>query len=117
MNGQVFLIRYGEIALKSKYVRKQLVQKLIDNIKTHFSVHNQECFITSDYGRIYLYCDNVPLTEKILGMAFGLVSFSLCTETSSELANLVEVTKKVAESWTGEGLKFAVRTRRVGTHP
>lgn len=115
--GKVILIRYGEIALKGKYVRRMLVRALIDNIKTHFSTHNLECFITSDYGRVYLYCDDFSSAMKILRRVFGIVSFSVCTETSSGLSQILEETKRLSKEWLGEGMKFAVRTRRVGTHP
>jgi len=115
--GNVILIRYGEIALKGKYVRRMLVRALIGNIKTHFSTHNLECFITSDYGRIYLYCDDSSSAMEILRRVFGIVSFSVCTETSSELSQILEETKRLSKEWLGEGVKFAVRARRVGTHP
>jgi thiamine biosynthesis protein ThiI len=116
MNTRVILIRYGEIALKSKPVRKILVRKLKDNIKTHFSKQNLECFIISDYGRIYLYCDDHSSAEKILRRIFGIVSFSLCTEISSEIDQILDVTKREALPWLPRGSKFAVRARRVGNH-
>ncbi len=117
MSGQVFLIRYGEIALKSKYVRRMLVRALISNIKTHFANKNLECFITSDYGRIYLYSDDHTTAVEILRRVFGIVSFSLCEETSSELSQILEDSKKLVKTWIKEGMTFAVRARRVGTHP
>ena len=50
----MFLIRYGELALKSPKVRKRFEKQLLDNIHTHFAHHNTECMTSHDGGRIYL---------------------------------------------------------------
>jgi thiamine biosynthesis protein ThiI len=117
METSVILLRYGEIALKSKPVRKLLVQKLKDNIRTHFRASDLECHISSDYGRIYIYCDDHEKAMGLLKRVFGLVSFSSCIETTSELEGLREETVRLARAWLNEGAKFAIRTKRVGTHP
>jgi thiamine biosynthesis protein ThiI len=117
METRVILLRYGEIALKSKPVRKQLVQRLKDNIKIHFLVNDLECHISSDYGRIYIYCDDHEKAMQTLKRVFGLVSFSSCIETTSELEVLEEETASFAGTLLNEGMKFAIRTKRVGTHP
>jgi len=116
MNTELVLVRYGEIALKSKPVRKWLIQKLKENIITHFSTEKLECYISSDYGRIYLYCDDLPGAIHVLKRVFGIVSFSMCTEISSELDQMKKETTRLAGSWLDEGMSFAVRTRRIGTH-
>lgn len=117
METRVLLLRYGEIALKSKPVRRQLVQKLKENIRHQFLSNDLECHISSDYGRIYLYCDDHQKAIGVLKRVFGLVSFSSCTETTSELEVLEKETVRLAGAWLNGGMKFAIRTKRVGTHP
>jgi thiamine biosynthesis protein ThiI len=117
METRVILLRYGEIALKSKPVRKFLVQKLKDNIRVHFRANDLECHISSDYGRIYIYCEDHEKAMGLLKRIFGLVSFSSCTETTSELQVLTEETVRLARAWLKEGTKFAIRSKRIGTHP
>ena len=117
METRVILLRYGEIALKSKPVRKSLVQRLKDNIRVHFRANGLECHISSDYGRIYIYCDDHEKAIGLLKRVFGLVSFSSCIETTSELEGLTEQTVRLAQAWLNEGAKFAIRTKRIGTHP
>lgn len=117
METRVILLRYGEIALKSKPVRKSLVQKLKDNIRNHFRANGLECHISSDYGRIYVYCDDHEKAKGLLKRVFGLVSFSSCTETTSELEGMTEEVVRLARYWLNGGMSFAMRTKRVGTHP
>ncbi len=117
METGVILLRYGEIALKSRPVRKFLVQKLKENIRTHFIASGLECHISSDYGRIYLYCDDHEKASGLLRMVFGLVSFSSCLETSSEQEGLKEETIRMARGWLNGGMSFAIRAKRTGNHP
>ena len=54
----MFLIRYGELALKSRPVRQRFQKRLIDNIHAHFVKGGLECRTDSDHGRIFLWADD-----------------------------------------------------------
>ena len=114
--GEVVIVRYGELALKSKPVRKDMVQRLVRTIRERMALRGIECFINSDYGRVYVYTDHADKALEVLSRVFGIVTCSRCTETSSELDNLLESVVAHAKHWLGEGMSFAVRARRVGDH-
>src|SRR3972149_4736867 len=47
----VILVRFGELGLKSPYVRKQLLDRLVGNIQDLFAAEGIECLTRSDRGR------------------------------------------------------------------
>src|SRR2546425_251717 len=49
----VLLVRFGELALKSRYVRRQLLDRLVGNIQDLFAAEGIECLTRSDHGRVY----------------------------------------------------------------
>ncbi|MEW5759856.1 MAG: THUMP domain-containing protein [Candidatus Thermoplasmatota archaeon] len=112
----MILIRYGEVGLKGKNVRRKFENILIRNIKRAFLNEKIEALIETDWGRIYLYTDENKKCIEILKRIFGIVSFSEVIESSSHLSdicnNAVELSKKII----GNKQKFAVRSRRCGVH-
>ena len=55
----LILVRYGEIGLKSRSVRRRFEKKLISNIEDAFLRNKIECSVTSEWGRIYVYTENL----------------------------------------------------------
>lgn len=108
----LLLIRYGEIALKSKPVRKRMENTLIKNIKNAFSKNGIEVKVTSSFGRIFIECEKPGI--EIIKKIFGIVSFSecfVCETNLEEIKNLaIELAKK------SKFKTFAVKTRRMGKH-
>jgi hypothetical protein len=68
----LWLVRYGEIFLKSDYVRRQWEQALVRNIREVLP----DCRVRSERGRIWI--TGVVDQEK-LRRVFGIVSFSPVT--------------------------------------
>ncbi len=112
-----FLIRYGEIALKSKPVRDRFQKRLIDNIHDHFVARNLECRTAHDHGRIYLWCGDPTIAIQILKRVFGIVSFSQTIETTSDMGEICKATAEYSKQFFTNGASFAVRARRTGQHP
>lgn len=110
----LFLIRYGEIALKSKAVRRRFQNMLLDNIHQHLIENRLECRSSTDHGRIYLQADDIA--RGILGRVFGIVSFSPVLETSSKMEDICHVAGDYSKGLFSEGRSFAVRARRTGEH-
>ncbi len=111
-----FLLRYGELGLKSSRVRRSMTERLIENIRVHYRHQGGECSFKVEEGRVFLMSD-YPGTEDILGRTFGLVSYSQVVSTSCELEKIVSGAVDVAGAIRHRGPTFAVRVRRVGDHP
>src|SRR5436309_13276018 len=80
----VLLVRFGELALKSRFVRRQLRDRLVANIQDLFAAEGIECLTRADHGRIYVDVDDVPGASGALRRVFGIVSFSSAREASSD---------------------------------
>ncbi len=76
MNKQLYVIRYGEIALKGNN-RKNFIAQLANNIKDALA-DLSDIEVLREHGRIFLFCaegDRVEV-ECRLGRVFGIVSYS-----------------------------------------
>jgi len=113
----VVLVRFGELALKSRFVRRQLRDRLVANIQDLFAAEGIECLTRADHGRIYVEVDDVPAASAGLRRVFGIVSFSPARETSSDPVEIGEVAVRLALDRLPRGGSFAIRARRSGTHP
>ena len=72
MKYDLMLIRYGELSLKSTYVRKQFESTLVRNIKNAFKLNNLQCKITTERGRIYLHTNEISKGLNVLKRIFGM---------------------------------------------
>src|SRR3989454_9690895 len=113
----VLLVRFGEIALKSRFVRRQLRDRLVANIQDLFAAEGVECITESDEARVYVHADHIEKARSILSRVFGIVSMSPATEVHADLASLRDAVVSEAAIALSPGATFALRTRRVGTHP
>lgn len=105
----LWLVRYGEIFLKSDYVRRQWEKVLMQNIRAVLP----GCRVRSERGRIWI--TGAVDTER-LRRVFGIVSFSPVIRCALE--NLEETLLALArERGAGDLRTFAIRVKRVGTHP
>jgi len=113
----VLLVRFGEIALKSRFVRRQLRDRLVANIQDLFAAEGVECITESDEARVYVHADHIEKARSILSRVFGVVSMSPATEVHADRASLRDAVVSEAAIALSPGATFALRTRRVGTHP
>ncbi len=113
----VLLVRFGELALKSRFVRRQLRDRLVANIQDLFAAERVECITEADEARVYVHADDMARARSILSRVFGVVSVSPAVETHADLASLREAVLSEAKRAFAPGNTFALRTRRVGTHP
>ena len=82
------LLRYGEIALKSPKVRSRFQKHLIRNIEDQFLLHNLECIVKSEWGRIFLHTPDFEKASSILKHIFGVISFSEVQEVDAEMNSM-----------------------------
>ena len=116
MKHDLIIIRYGEIALKSKYTRNQFENRLINNIIKIIKNNYIKYEISKEWGRIYLKTDNIEDSIKILKNIFGIVSISPAIKIET---NIKEITKKslcITKNLLSNKNSFALRVNRVGTH-
>ena len=112
----LFLVRYGEIGLKSPAVRKRFERCLITNLEKAFIREKKECKVTSDRGHLYVDAEDSKAAEMIIQHTFGVTSYSKVDRIPSEMSSICNF----VESWSKARFKmnqtFAIRARRVGHH-
>ncbi len=113
----VLLVRFGEIALKSRFVRRQLRDRLVANIQDMFAAERIECITEADEARVYVHADDVERAKGVLARVFGVVSISPAAEGHGDRETLKDLALAEAARTLGPDMTFAVRARRVGTHP
>ncbi len=112
----LFIIRYGEIGLKSKAVRRRFESALKRNITSRFIERKRECRIELEWGRIFLWSDDVRTTEEILKKIFGIVSFSQAVECSADKEDICKLAIDISKPLFKEGMSFCIKARRTGEH-
>jgi len=116
MNYDIILVRYGELALKSTYVRKYFESTLVRNIKKVLTQENIPHNITKERGRIYLSTTEISKSVPVLSRIFGIVSFSPAIQTTSDIENMSTVSLQLIKNMLTNEKSFAIRSTRVGTH-
>lgn len=112
----MYLVRYGELGLKSPKVKKRFQGMLKKNIEDAFLNKKTQCLTSMDWGRIYLHTDNNVIAENILRRTFGITSFSRVIETSSDLGEISNITADYSKKLLTKNNTFAVKARRTGSH-
>ena len=111
-----FLLRYGEIGLKSRPVRQHFLTVLEQNLLKRFAQEGLSPVVTREQGRIYLFCGDLDTSARLLRTTPGIVSFSLCLQGSSNFDEIMDSFAAIAALHLKEGDSFAIRARRVGDH-
>lgn len=112
----MILVRYDELALKSKNVRTRYEQILVRNIKS--MLKSDGCSYSSisrEMGRIFIHSDD-PNAIQSASKVFGVVSVSPAYTCRSTLESAAELSAQVAGGILKEGQSFAIRARRTGNH-
>lgn len=110
----VIIIRYGEIGIKSKWVRREFENQLIDNISRALVSNDVEIEkISKVGGRIYLWCNDIKKSLNLLKNVFGIVSYS---PAKLIIPDLIEMKKKAVEVYEENSKdnkkKFRITTTR-----
>jgi thiamine biosynthesis protein ThiI len=113
----LFLVRYGELGLKSSRVRRRFENTLVRNIEDAFLRDGVQCLTNMDWGRIYIHADRDDMAQEILNKIFGITSFSKAVECSSSLEDICSTASDYSMSMLTDNSSFAVRAKRTGEHP
>jgi len=119
VENNVVLVRYGEVTLKSPYVRELMEKKLIDHIKYVLRKHGYERVnIRLIPGRIFINnVDNAAEVANIVSKVFGVVSTSPAVEVRTEIGEIKKSVVNYALEVLKENQSFAIRARRVKRFP
>nr|MDO8098302.1 THUMP domain-containing protein [Candidatus Njordarchaeota archaeon] len=117
MDFPIVLVRFGEIALKSKRTRATLRRMLRQNISTKLNVDRLSVSRIEDtWERLILHTDESEMVADALSKVFGVISTSPAAECKAEINDIVGTVCDLAEEKLRQKNTFAVRVRRVGKH-
>lgn len=112
----VILVRYDELALKSKRVRAMYEAILVKNLKAMLDADGSSYTgITREMGRIFIHSDD-PNALKSAVKVFGVVSASLAYTCEPTLDSAAQICALLTDDIIKEGQSFAIRSRRAGNH-
>ena len=112
------LVRYGEIGLKTPGVRRHLEGLLSNHLGVMLTRQAASYSkITRERGRFFIQTTNAEVVAHTASQVFGVVSTSPVWTVSSDPDKIINQVKKLTPSFISEGQSFAVRVRRVKTHP
>jgi thiamine biosynthesis protein ThiI len=115
-NASVIIVRYDELALKSKRVRAMYEAVLVKNLKSMLHADGSSYTdITREMGRIFIHSDD-PCALKSAVKVFGVVSASPAYTCEATLDSAAKLCTEVSTGIIGEGQSFAIRARRAGNH-
>jgi len=116
MKYDVILIRYGELSLKSTYVRKLFESTLISNVKKALTLENIPHNVSMERGRIYLSTKEIEKSCAVLQRIFGMVSCSPAIKTTTDLDLISKLALKILKGILSKQKSFALRVTRAGHH-
>jgi len=108
------IVRYGELSLKSKPVRRNLEDSLIKAIR--LVAGKRKYLIRRERGRIFIDCRKAEFLARRIAKLPGVTSVSPAIVTSANIDEMIEVALKVTSKFLGPGKSFAIRATRTGKH-
>jgi len=116
MHVPTILIRYSEIGLKSRPVRKRFETQLKDNMMNMLAKDGIEALVVSDVSRFYAETDDTDAAVRSLRKVFGIASLSVTETCGSGMDEICKAAAEFSKNRIRKGQSFAVRARREGTH-
>lgn len=111
-----FLLRYGELGIKSPSVRRRFEQRLEANLRDAFKRHGATALIDRTWGRFFLETPRPDVARSIIEHTFGLVHASPVIPTEASLDAVDATVRSIAPETVRDGDSFAIRARRTGNH-
>ncbi len=109
------LVRYGEIALKSPYVRAKFEDLLVYNIRAGLASAGLDYKVRKFFGRLYVEGHSKKAGD-VLKRVFGIVSFSPASEIGTDLEKIKLESLKIAKKHIKKSDTFAIDCNRAGKH-
>jgi tRNA uracil 4-sulfurtransferase len=112
----LLLIRYAEMGLKSRPVRKRFESILVGNMLDSLASRGIESLVSTEHGRIFVRADQEESALDVISRTFGVASVSPVVECRADLDEIGAVAAEISRPLIGRGDSFAVRARREGVH-
>lgn len=115
--GEVLIIRFSEIALKSPRVRRWMISRLRRNLQEALKAKGVEGRVEESWERLFVWTDDLERAAEASGRVFGVKSLS--PAVAFEYMDLEDLVERAA-AWAEErvrGRRFAVRARREKSLP
>jgi len=110
MEANHILVRFGELTTKGKN-RKNFTQRLLKNTKGILKKFTKLTYrLTYDHIYIMLNGEDVSDVSESLATVFGIHSFSVCYEVTTDLEEVKKAALQVIEN--NEGTTFKIHTKR-----
>jgi len=109
----ITIVRYGEIFLKSEYVKRRMEDMLIEAVKLKLNVPHK---IIRKRHRLYIESDDPGKVAKDVSNIFGVTSTSAAVKTAADMSKMAEVSVRWAKQNIKKEDTFAVRASRTGRH-
>jgi thiamine biosynthesis protein ThiI len=116
MDYDVLLVRYGELALKSSYVRQMFESTLVNNIHHAHRKDHISHQIRKERGRLFLSTSDFPKSSSILSHIFGIVSYSPAVHTDATIQDISFCAVQLMKNRLTKETSFAIRPTRTGSH-
>ena len=116
MEYELIIVRYGEIALKGKTTRRHFENRLVSNIKNALNREQITHSIKKEWGRIYVYTNQINKSMDVLQRIFGIVSMSPTVQTQSNMSSMSNLAVSISKDALTEEKTFAIRATRGGNH-
>jgi len=108
----------GEIGIKGAWTRRMYQKRLIQNIKATLKQNNISYdAVIYQRGRIYIKTHETRKAATKLTKVFGISSLSPASQTTNKLEDITTQSLSLAGQTFQRGNRFAVKCKRVGTHP
>lgn len=112
----IIIVRYDELALKSKKVRSRFEQVIVKNIKAMLDADGcRYSGVSREMGRIFIHTDDASAV-KSSAKVFGVVSTSPAWTCEPTLESTAKLCADLAVGFIHEGESFGIRARKAGIH-
>ncbi|WP_292410851.1 MULTISPECIES: tRNA uracil 4-sulfurtransferase ThiI [unclassified Methanoculleus] len=111
---EAVMIGYGEIFLKSERVKRRFTATMTENIRLALEAEGLKPGIEIHRERVLIFGDEPRRIAVTAARTFGVVSASVCTVTTADIAGIAAAAVEHAERRLRSGMSFAVRARRSG---
>jgi len=104
------------VSLKGKTTRRHFENCLINNIKNALNREQITHRIKKEWGRIYVYSNQINKSMDVLQKIFGIVSISPAVQTQSNMNSMSSLAVRISKDALTEKKTFAIRATRTGNH-
>ena len=113
---ETLLVRYSEIGLKGRPVRRRFEAQLKDNMISMLAYDGVEAIVVNGDARFYVESNDIDKAAESISKVFGVASVSKTFIVGSSMEEMCDAAAKYSKEMLKPGQSFVVRARREGTH-